>query len=438
MKRTYKAALWLAILGVIVLAPLAIILLGPRTPQREWLRELSVIVGFIGLSLIGIQFIPLARLSFLSTVFDMDTLYRVHHLTSLLGFGLALAHPLMLFIHNPYTLRLLNVVTAPWRARAGVAAILLLIAIAATSAWRKQLEIDYEGWHWAHDILSLLIAATALYHILRVNYYTAVPAQRVLWIVLGALWGLLLLYIRVIRPWTLLRRPYVVSALAKDRCECWALTLQPVGHDGMRYAPGQFAWLKLWGSPFGIEYHPFSIASSAERAGQIEFMIKDLGDWTSRLGEVQVGQRAYVDGPYGVFGPDAVEAPGYAFVAGGSGISPFMSILRTLADRGDQRPLILFYGNPVWDTVIYRDEIATFKERLNLRVVHVLQKPPPGWEGETGYINADILSRHLPRERNSWAYMLCGPLPMIDAVTHALHRLGIPPLHVHEERYEMA
>jgi predicted ferric reductase len=438
MKRVYKATFWLALFVIMLLAPLGIMLLGPRTPQREWLREVSVGAGFLGLSLIGIQFIPLARLPFLSAVFDMDSLYSTHHASSLLGFGLALAHPVLLFIHNPYTLRLLNVVTAPWRARAAVAAAVLLIGIAVTSAWRKQLEVEYEGWHWAHDALSLGIAGTALYHILEVNYYTAVPAQRVLWIVLGTVWGLMLLYIRVIRPLALSRRPYEVAALTQERGGCWSLTLKPVGHEGMAYKAGQFAWVKLWGSPFGINYHPFSITSGAERREGIRFTIKELGDWTSRLGEVEIGQRAYVDGAYGIFGPEFYHAPGYAFLAGGIGIAPFMGMLRTFADRGDDRPLVLYYGNPTWESVPHREELASLQERLNLEVVHVLERPPEGWEGETGFITANVLERHRSRIPTEAPYMVCGPLPMIDAVEHALRQIGVPASHIHSERYEMA
>lgn len=438
MKRVYKVIFWLVILSGIVLAPLAIMLFGPRSPQREWLREISVGAGFLGLSLIGIQFIPLARLPFLTDVFEIDSLYAVHHITSLLGFGLALIHPLLLFIHNPYTLRLLNVVTAPWRARAAVAAALLLIALAVTSVWRKQLEIAYEGWHWAHDALSLAIAVAALYHIFKINYYTAVLAQRALWIVLGTMWALVLIYIRVVRPWLLLRRPYQVVALTRERGQSWSLSLAPVGHSGMRFHPGQFAWLKLWGSPFGIDYHPFSLTSSSEAPGQIQFTIKELGDWTSRLGKVQVGQRAYVDGPYGIFGPDVYDAPGYVFLAGGIGIAPFMSMLRTFADRGDSRSLFLFYGNPTWESVAHREEIAALEERLNLRVIHVLERPPEGWTGEVGFITAESLDRHLPSERGDLLFMICGPLPMIDAVEHALQRLNISAASIHSEKYEMA
>jgi predicted ferric reductase len=235
-----------------------------------------------------------------------------------------------------------------------------------------------------------------------------------------------------------MRRPYQVAAVRQERGNCWSLTLEAAGHKGMDHKAGQFAWLKLWGSPFGISYHPFSLTSSAERAGQIQFTIKELGDWTSRLGEVQVGQRAYVDGPYGIFGPEFYDASGYVFLAGGIGIAPFMGMLRTFADRDDQRPVVLFYGNPTWESIAHREELAALQERLNLEVVHVLERPPEGWTGETGFITARVIERHLLKIPSDAPYMMCGPLPMIDALEGALRQLEIPRTQIHSERYEMA
>ena len=236
----------------------------------------------------------------------------------------------------------------------------------------------------------------------------------------------------------MLKRPYELKEVRGERCGSWTLALAPVGHPGLTFKPGQFAWLAVQRSPFDMRQHPFSFSSSAERKGWLEFTIKELGDFTRTVRDIPTGARLYVDGPYGTFGPDFHPAQGYVLLAGGVGVTPIMSMLRTLADRGDKTPLIFFYGNPTLDDVIYREEIEVLEKRLNLKVVHVLEHPPEGWQGEKGFINRGILDRHLPADRANWQYFMCGPLPMIRNVEPALKKVGVPLERVHSERYEMA
>jgi hypothetical protein len=93
-----------------------------------------------------------------------------------------------------------------------------------------------------------------------------------------------------------------------------------------------------------------------------------------------------VDGPHGVFSIDQYKGAGFCLIGGGVGIAPAMSMLETLADRGDVRPVVLFAGNRTWDSVILRDRAEELTTRPNIAVVHVLEQPPPDWTGETGYI----------------------------------------------------
>ena len=139
MRRTTRAAIGLAVFALLVLAPLLIMLIGPRPPGRQFWREFSVGLGYIGLSLMGVQLIPTARLPFVAETFPMDTLYYFHHRLSLVSLGFVVAHPLILFFQNPYTLRLLNIFTAPGRARAGVLALLAAVLLIITSVRRKPL-----------------------------------------------------------------------------------------------------------------------------------------------------------------------------------------------------------------------------------------------------------------------------------------------------------
>jgi predicted ferric reductase len=432
-----RAAFWIGVFLIVVLGPL-VLLIFDHPPAREFWREFAVALGFAGLSLMGLQFIPTSRLPFLGDTFPMDTLYRVHHLTSIVSFGLVLAHPLVLVLNNPNVLRLFDLTAAPWRARAGVIALLALVALVVVSIWRQELRIIYEPWHWSHTLLSIAAAGLAFWHIFGVGYHTGTVPQRVLWIAYGVVWSGMVVYVRLVQPAIQRAHPYEIVEVTEMRDAVWTLEIAPVGHSGFRFEPGQIAWLTINRSPFLIQEHPFSIASSAERRDTYKFTIKELGDFTSHINECVPGIRVYVDGPHGTFSLDRHPAPGYVFIGGGIGSVPLISMLRTMADRDDQRPVVFFYGNPSWEDVVFREELAELEKRMNLKVVHVLERPAEGWEGETGFITPEVLDRHLPAERDEWVTFICGPIPMIPFVTQGLRELGVPRSQIHSERYEMA
>jgi predicted ferric reductase len=125
----------------------------------------------------------------------------------------------------------------------------------------------------------------------------------------------------------------------------------------------------------------------------------------------------------------------HVLIAGGIGITPMISMIRTLADRGDTRPLMLLYGSRDWDSIIFREELEALKARLDLTVVHVLQNPPAAWTGESGFLSAEVLKRHLPPPYARHEYFICGPNVMMDAIEVALVEFGVPLSKYHSERY---
>ncbi len=179
----------------------------------------------------------------------------------------------------------------------------------------------------------------------------------------------------------------------------------------------------------------FIFLQRPRNTGRVTFTIKEFGDFTRTIKDAKIGQRAYLDGPYGAFSVDREKGAGYVFLAGGVGITPIMSTLRALAERGDRRPLLFIYGSKTWEDVTFREEIEELKPRLDLTVVHVLSKAPEGWTGESGRISYELLERHIPKDRNSREYMICGADRMMDAVEAALSKLGVSLEHIHSERY---
>jgi ferredoxin-NADP reductase len=129
-------------------------------------------------------------------------------------------------------------------------------------------------------------------------------------------------------------------------------------------------------------------------------------------------------------------APGYVFIAGGVGIVPIMSMLRTLADRHDRRPLVLFYGNARWERVLYREELEMLSSRLDLHMVHILGESMEGWQGEHGLLTQSMLDRHLPAVRDGLHFFLCGPTVMSQLAERWLAALGIRHSRIHNELFE--
>lgn len=426
---------WIVVYLLFVLGPLFALMLGSLPPTRDFWTEFSAALGYSGLAMMGLQFGITARFRYVTEPWGEDVIYHFHRQISLVAVGLVVAHPIILFIIRPQLLALLNSISAPWRARFAALSTYSLIAMVVMAVWRTKLKIKYETWHISHLVLAVVAVAAGVAHMVGWGFYLASPWKRALWIGMTIFWIGLLSYVRIIKPLFQLRRPYKIAEVREERGDTRTLVMLPEGHSGFRFRPGQFGWLTIWGSPFKITGHPFSFSSSAAATnGQVEMTIRNLGDFTSTLHTVPVGKRVYLDGPYGAF-TAAGGADMLVLIAGGIGITPMMSILRTCADLGDKRPLILLFGSKDWESITFREELAALEPRLNLTVVHALSKPPDGWTGERGRIDAEMFRRHLPPPYSEHEYFICGPDPMMDAIEEALDELHVPMSRYHSERY---
>jgi len=433
--RFLRSAFWIGLYILVAIAPILAMYLGPIPPGRGFWREFSVGIGFAGLSMMGLQFFLTGRFRNITAPYGIDVVYHFHRNISLIAFGFILLHPLILFIASPETLILLLPASLTWWMVGGIVAFVSFLVVILSSLYRKKLGLTYERWRIVHGYVSVVAVGLSIAHIIGVNYYVEGFLKRGLWIAMVTAWVLALVYVRVITSLRMLSRPYTIEEVRKERGNSWTLTLRPDGHKGMAFKPGQFAWLTVGRSPFAIREHPFSFSSSAMETDIVRMTIKELGDFTSRIGEVAPGTRAYLDGPYGSFTTDGNLARGYCFVVGGVGMTPVMSILRTMKDRHDTRPVLLIYGSRTWEEVTFREELEGLHEHLKMKIVHVLEAPPADWKGEAGWISAELMARYLPENRMELEYFICGPEPMQKAIQIALDRLGLPMENVQSESF---
>lgn len=438
MNFTLRSVTWLTVYLLFVLLPLMALLVGSLPPARDFWTEFSAALGYSGLAVMGLQFGITARFRYVTEPWGEDVIYHFHRQISLFAVALVLVHPAIMFAVQPELREIPPIGEIPLGAWASFASVGALVVLVITALWRARLRIPYEWWHISHIVLALIAIFGGLTHMMGWAFYLADPWKRALWAAMTLFWIGLLAYIRIVKPFFMLRRPYRVTEVRPERGDTTTLVMYPDGHEGFRFKPGQFGWLNIWGSPFRITGHPFSFSSSAAAPdGRVEMSIRNLGDFTARMSTVPVGQRVYLDGPYGAF-TIGNPADMHVLIAGGVGMTPMMSMIRTLADTDDSRPVILLYGSKDWDSITFREELEALKARLDLTVVHILTNPPADWTGERGFITPDMLMRYLPKPYAAHEYFICGPVVMMDAVETVLGKLEVPISKYHSERYSFA
>lgn len=440
MERRPLLAVWRGAFVVVALAPLALALIQLDPGRGLWVN-FSVAAGFVALALLGLQFLLAARWPRAVTPFGADVVLQVHRQLTALILLLAIGHPLVLFVWDSRFLRLLDVVEAPWRAKLAVTSVVALLVLAATSVWRQRLHLSYPAWQALHAALALVITGAALAHVLLIGYYVDEPWEKALWIVYTGAFVWIGFWVRVVKPVQRFRRRFVVVGVTEEAGgACHALEIAPAGSAASTagFAPGQFAWIMVGRSPFALTYHPFSYASSAEHPERLTFVVRAYGPFTSALHDLEPGAWVYLDGPWGHFSPDRVEASGWVLIAGGVGVTPMLSILLTRRDRGDQRPAWLFYAATDERSLIAPDVLGALAEDPAVTVVPVLSRPSQEWTGERGHVDAEVLRRHLPADLTGVHGYVCGPGPMMDAADAAAAEVGLARDAVHTERFAMA
>lgn len=437
MTRTIAGVFWIALYLLVVLVPVFLMLVPPAPSGRGFWLEFGVALGFVGLTQIAIQFVLIARLRRVTAPYGIDIILHYHRQIALVAVGAILLHPTVIVLDNPSRLELLNPLGGNMASRMAWVSVTALLLIVTSSVWRDRLSIPYEWWRLSHVVLGIVAIVSAQLHVSMAGLYTNTAWKQAVWIGIAVAMVGFVGYLRVGMPAWQRGRRWRVAEVREEPGDTHTLVLAPDGHAGMHFLPGQFAWIKVGASPFTLDEHPFSMASSAEQPDRVAFGIKALGDFSGRVADIAPGSVAYIDGPHGAFSIDRYEAAGYVFIAGGIGITPLLSCLRTMADRGDRRPVLLFYADTTRDGMAYRDALETLRARLDLTIVDVIEHPADDWQGETGLLTPEVLARHLPDASTPRMYFLCGPEPMLDAVRPALQARGVPDARIQLERFAL-
>ncbi len=437
-----RAIAWRAgLYSGLVLAPLALTAVTGGLTGTGLLRAGGRVAALLAFPVLMLQPALSARFHWIERPFGLDRLLAFHRVAGATAFALAVLHPLLLSLSGG-SWRLITSLQLPWQLMVGKAALAVLVLYATGALFHAALRIPFQWWLRMHNAFAPAILAGAFVHSWAIRMEYAPPAMGVLWLVLAALGVFSYLHLTVFQRLRARSRALAVTEVTRVADRVWGLRMEPESGDGVfTHLPGQFMFVTLLrGRGLPAEEHPFTIASAPGEDGALEIAPKELGDFTCTVGETRPGDRAAVMGPYGRFSyllrP---ERRRLVLVAGGIGITPFMSMLRHMRDSGNERDVLLLYGNRTAGDIAFGRELSALagsQSPPGLEVVHVLSRPSAEWEGETGYIDRELLERYL-EDTGQTGFYVCGPPAMMETVTRTLGSMGAPPERIHTERFSL-
>lgn len=412
-------------------------------PLDVWERA-GAALGMVALVAMAIQFVTSGRFEAVSGRLGIDKIMAFHKVAAWWVLIAIVLHPLAYVLptwaDDPAlgAERLTAYLTVP-HYRSGVVALAALLMLVLTSVLRDRLPWRYEIWRATHLVLGLVAVGGGLHHAVTTGRFSAVgPVHGFWWAV-----GLSVLAVMAVLygwRWAMLHRhPWRLSTVTKLADRMWELDIQP-GADTATpgYSAGQFVWITEGKRRFPLFDHPFSIADNPARPG-ISLIIKEAGDFTKEIGSLAPGTPIGIDGPYGEFTLDQHPGDAVVLLAGGVGIAPVMGILRDLVARRDPRPIRLAYAAGVPANFACLREIEAARQTLDLKVMLISETDAVGWGGLVGRLSPDRLRDLVDGlDPHRTVALICGPGPMITAVSDGLLDLGFPMSKVVYERFDYA
>ncbi len=409
---------------IMILVILFMILHLGFAPEHHSLRiTATTMVGGIAFLLMTFSVVLATRLEVFEEMFGgLDRMYQVHRVAGTIAAITALVH----FVGVPGELppgadptEHPLIPSVPL----GMASMVFLVVGVLMALNRK---ISYSKWRLPHK-------AMALVYILVIGHFINAPSiffERFsvsgIMLIITALIGTVALIYTMFGMNKRTAIPYTIEAVnALERAT--EIVLKPV-KGSLDFKPGQFAFLEIQGKEWS-EPHPFTI-SSAPSENHLRFTIKVLGDWTRKIREeLQPGGDVLVRGPYGRFDASNVNGKKQVWLAGGIGLTPFLSKLRAM-EKGDERQIHFVYATRNNEEAIFMDELNDRSKELgNVKIYQLLSD-------EGCFARVDVMKEKLPESLDTYEYFICGPKPMVDGLMRDLKNEGVQRPKIHTEAFE--
>lgn len=391
------------------------------------LSKISILTGTIAMCW---TFILATRWSILEYILGgLEHVYYVHKQVGMFAFSAIVAHVFfqcMRFVPHWASVLDLFLPSAGFAVQCGVYAFILFLILIALTMW---IRIPYHLWKKTHELF-IVVLVLGFLHMFFLNRHVHASLLLSIW-----MYGFMVLafvayiYIRFLYYYIGPKYLYRITRIEQLRTT-WNVYLEPE-ESALSYMPGQFAYLSFENKELGEEVHPYSFSSNPYDH-YIRFSIKELGDWSKRMHYVRLGQKVTMWGPYGKFFEkylyenqrDAV------MIAGGIGVTPFLSLLGHEAHQASKRKSYLFYTVKNAQRADFCDEIHHFAHMNSSIIPRVHCTESCGFLSmcEVEDLVGDLKTKNI---------FLCGPPVMMKVFTKQLLDLGVKPRNIITEHFDL-
>ncbi|WP_259754285.1 benzoate 1,2-dioxygenase electron transfer component BenC [Pseudomonas sp. GCEP-101] len=222
-----------------------------------------------------------------------------------------------------------------------------------------------------------------------------------------------------------------ISAVRQLSDSTISLSIRGESLSTLAFLPGQYVNLRVPGSEQSRAYS----FSSLQKDGEVSFLIRNVpgGLMSSFLtGLAKAGDTMTLAGPLGSFYLREIRRP-LLLLAGGTGLAPFTAMLEQIAERGSEHPLHLIYGVTHDVDLVELDRLEAFAARIPTFTWSACVASPQSTHPRKGYVTQHITPAHL--NDGEVDIYLCGPPPMVEAVSQYIREQGITPANFYYEKF---
>ncbi len=391
------------------------------------LTSFGQIAGLAGMSLFSINLILASRLKFLDRYFfGMNNAYNQHRAVGTIAFSLLALHPLFLVVKyfqiSTRAAALFLVPSGNGPITYGIIAFFFLMALLVTTFY---IPLKYNHWKLTHKFM----VAAFIFAILHTLFITSdISRDNVLkFYILGlATFGLAGAFWRAfLSKYLNANLKYRVAKISNANAEIIEIEAEPMGKP-MAFVAGQFVFVSFKDKNVSGEAHPFSI-SSAPPGGGFKLVIKALGDFTRELKNLAIGAKISVEGPFGCFSYKNATSKNQIWIAGGIGITPFLSMASSL--KGDEYKIDLYYCTSIKQEAVYLDRLEKISsQNKNFKSI--------SWcSNENGRVSGQQILEQS-RGLGGKDIFICGPPAFMEGLEKQFRALGVNKNRINKEQFK--